>query len=57
MFRYRLLPHVVPAMCRNRAAQNKEQLETKARAHMRNLQNNRSKTKKFFEHRCVNYAA
>lgn len=38
-------------------AQNKEQLETKARAHMRHLQNNRSKTKKFFEHRCVSYAA
>ena len=38
-------------------AQNAKQLESKARRHMRSLQNNRHKTKKFFEHRCVSYAA
>jgi transposase len=38
-------------------AQNADQLESKARRHMRSLQNNRHKTKKFFEHRCVAYAA
>ena len=38
-------------------AQNANQLESKARQHMRSLQNNRHKTKKFFEHRCVSYAA
>jgi transposase len=38
-------------------AQNSKQLESKARAHMRNLQNKPTKVKKFFEHRCVSYAA
>lgn len=38
-------------------AKNKEQLESKARKHMRHLQNRPSKVKKFFEHRCVSYAA
>jgi len=38
-------------------AQNAKQLESKARRHMRSLQNNQHKTKKFFEHRCVSYAA
>lgn len=38
-------------------AQNAKQLESKARKHMRNLQNNRSKVKKFFEHPCATYAA
>jgi transposase len=38
-------------------AQNANQLESKARKHMRSLQNNRIKTKKFFEHRCARYAA
>lgn len=38
-------------------AQNAEQLESKARAHMRNLQNKPTKVKRFFEHRCVSYAA
>lgn len=38
-------------------AQNAKQLESKARKHMRSLQNNQHKTKKFFEHRCVSYAA
>lgn len=38
-------------------AQTAKQLESKARKHMRNLQNNRHKTKKFFNHPCVAYAA
>ena len=38
-------------------AQNAKQLESKARKHMRHLQNNRSKAKKFFEHPCAAYAA
>lgn len=38
-------------------AKNKDQLESKARKHMRHLQNRPSKVKKFFEHRCVSYAA
>lgn len=38
-------------------AQNANQLESKARKHMRSLQNNRCKTKKFFKHPCVTYAA
>jgi len=38
-------------------AQNVEQLESKARAHMRKLQNKPAKVKKFFEHRCISYAA
>lgn len=38
-------------------ATNKDQLESKARKHMRHLQNRPSKVKKFFEHRCVTYAA
>lgn len=38
-------------------AQNAKQLETKARNHMRHLQNRPSKVKRFFEHRCVTYAA
>ena len=38
-------------------AQNANQLESKARKHMRSLQNNRHKTKKFFKHPCVTYAA
>jgi len=38
-------------------AKNKEQLESKARKHMRHLQNRPSKVKKFFEHRCAAYAA
>jgi transposase len=38
-------------------ATNKEKLESKARKHMRHLQNRPSKVKKFFEHRCVTYAA
>jgi len=38
-------------------AQNANQLESKARKHMRNLQNNQHKTKKFFIHPCVAYAA
>ncbi|MBI2355002.1 MAG: IS630 family transposase [Deltaproteobacteria bacterium] len=38
-------------------AQNAKQLESKARKHMRHLQNNRSKVKKFFEHPCAAYAA
>ncbi len=38
-------------------AKNKEQLESKARKHMRYLQNRPAKVKKFFEHRCVSYAA
>ncbi len=38
-------------------AQNANQLESKARKHMRNLQNNRSKVKKFIEHPCAAYAA
>ena len=38
-------------------AQNANQLESKARKHMRGLQSNRHKTKKFFEHRCITYAA
>ncbi len=38
-------------------AKNKEQLESKARKHMRHLQNRPTKVKKFFEHRCVTYAA
>ncbi|WP_277058424.1 IS630 family transposase [Trichlorobacter lovleyi] len=37
-------------------AKNKEQLESKARKHMRHLQNRPAKVKKFFEHRCVSYA-
>jgi len=32
-------------------------LESKARKHMRRLQNNRIKVKKFFEHPCAAYAA
>lgn len=38
-------------------AKNKEQLESKARKHMRHLQNRPGKVKKFFEHRCAAYAA
>jgi len=38
-------------------AQNVNQLESKARKHMRHLQNDRSKVKKFFEHPCASYAA
>ena len=38
-------------------AQNAKQLESKARKHMRHLQNNRSKVKNFFEHPCAAYAA
>jgi len=38
-------------------AQNAKQLESKARKHMRRLQNNRTKVKKFFEHPCAAYAA
>lgn len=38
-------------------AQNAIQLESKARKHMRHLQNNRSKVRKFFEHPCAAYAA
>lgn len=38
-------------------AQNAVQLESKARKHMRHLQNNRSKVRKFFEHPCAAYAA
>ena len=38
-------------------AQNAKQLETKARNHMRHLQNRPSKVKRFFEHRCVSCAA
>ncbi len=38
-------------------ANTAKQLESKARKHMRNLQNNRHKVKKFFEHPCVSYAA
>jgi len=38
-------------------AHNANQLESKARKHMRNLQNNQHKTKKFFIHPCVAYAA
>jgi transposase len=38
-------------------AQNVKQLESKARKHMKHLQCNRSKVKKFFEHPCAAYAA
>jgi transposase len=38
-------------------AQNAKQLESKARAHMRHLQNRPHKVKKFFEHPCTSYAA
>ena len=38
-------------------AQNAKQLETKARRHMRLLQNRPRKVKKFFEHPCAAYAA
>ena len=38
-------------------AQNANQLESKARKHMRTLQNDRLKTKKFFKHPCITYAA
>lgn len=38
-------------------AQTANQLESKARKHMRSLQNNRHKTKNFFKHPCVTYAA
>jgi len=38
-------------------ANNAKQLETKARRHMRHLQSNRNKVKKFFEHPCAAYAA
>lgn len=38
-------------------ANTAKQLESKARKHMRNLQNNRYKVKKFFEHPCISYAA
>jgi transposase len=38
-------------------ANTAKQLELKARKHMRNLQNNRYKVKKFFEHPCISYAA
>jgi len=38
-------------------AANAKQLESKSRAHMRRLQNRPSKVKRFFEHRCVTYAA
>jgi transposase len=38
-------------------AQNAKQLESKARSHMRNLQNKPLKVKRFFEHRCASYAA
>lgn len=38
-------------------AQNATQLESKARRHMRNLQDDRHKAKKFFKHPCVAYAA
>jgi len=36
--------------------QNTKQLSTKTRKHMRHLQNNRDKVKKFFEHPCAVYA-
>jgi transposase len=38
-------------------AQNMTQLESKARKHMRHLQNNRTKVRNFFAHRCAVYAA
>jgi transposase len=38
-------------------AHNSKKLESKARKHMRRLQNNRTKVKKFFEHPCAAYAA
>jgi transposase len=38
-------------------AQNAKELASKARKHMRNLQSDRSKVKKFFEHPCAAYAA
>ena len=38
-------------------ANNAKHLETKARKHMRHLQSNRSKVKKFFDHPCAAYAA
>lgn len=38
-------------------AHNSRKLESKARKHMRSLQNNRTKVKKFFEHPCAAYAA
>jgi transposase len=38
-------------------AQNATQLESKARKHMRHLQNNRNKVRRFFEHPCAAYAA
>lgn len=38
-------------------AQNAKQLESKARNHMRHLQNRPYKVKKFFEHPCAVYAA
>jgi transposase len=38
-------------------AQNAKQLESKARNHMRHLQNRPCKVKKFFEHPCATYAA
>jgi transposase len=38
-------------------AQNAKQLQSKARKHMCLLQNRPKKVKKFFEHRCVSYAA
>lgn len=38
-------------------AQNANQLESKARAHMRYLQNRPTRVSKFFEHPCASYAA
>ena len=38
-------------------AQNVIQLESKARKHMRHLQNDRSKVRRFFEHPCAVYAS
>jgi transposase len=38
-------------------AQNLIQLESKARKHMRHLQNDRCKVRRFFEHPCAAYAA
>jgi transposase len=38
-------------------AQNAKQFESKARKHMRSLQNNRTNVKKFFKHPCAAYAA
>ncbi len=38
-------------------AQNLQQLESKARKHMKHLQNRSYKVKNFFEHKCATYAA